>query len=39
MARQTSPHRPHLQADTQGQQWDEADWDVADEFEDADAEQ
>ncbi|WP_316178932.1 DUF3971 domain-containing protein [Bradyrhizobium sp. SZCCHNRI1009] len=29
MARQTSPQRPHLQADTQGQQWDEADWDVA----------
>ncbi|MGJ5041296.1 MULTISPECIES: DUF3971 domain-containing protein [unclassified Bradyrhizobium] len=33
MARQTSPHRPHLQADTQGQQWDEADWDVADQYE------
>ncbi|MDU3046652.1 hypothetical protein, partial [Bradyrhizobium sp.] len=29
MARQTSPHRPHLQADTQGQQWDDADWDTA----------
>ncbi|MGJ5207132.1 YhdP family protein [Bradyrhizobium sp. HKCCYLR20261] len=35
MARQTSPHRPHLQADTQGQQWDDADWDVADQYEDA----
>ncbi|MGJ4947521.1 YhdP family protein [Bradyrhizobium sp. HKCCYLS20291] len=35
MARQTSPHRPHLQADTQGQQWDDADWDVADLPEDA----
>ncbi|BAM89684.1 hypothetical protein S58_36910 [Bradyrhizobium oligotrophicum S58] len=34
MARQTSPHRPHLQADTQGQQWDDADWDVADPSED-----
>ncbi|MGJ5078627.1 YhdP family protein [Bradyrhizobium sp. SZCCHNS3002] len=33
MARQTSPQRPHLQADTQGQQWDEADWDVADQYE------
>ncbi|MGJ5131599.1 YhdP family protein [Bradyrhizobium oligotrophicum] len=33
MARQTSPHRPHLQADTQGQQWDEADWDVANQYE------
>ncbi|WP_315720290.1 MULTISPECIES: DUF3971 domain-containing protein [unclassified Bradyrhizobium] len=35
MARQTSPHRPHLQADTQGQQWDDADWDVTGQFEDA----
>ncbi|MGJ5179666.1 DUF3971 domain-containing protein [Bradyrhizobium oligotrophicum] len=35
MARQTSPHRPHLQADTQGQQWDDADWDVADMSEEA----
>src|SRR3954447_18145245 len=35
MARQTSPHRPHLQADTQGQQWDDADWDVAELSEDA----
>ncbi|NPU63782.1 hypothetical protein HL667_02100 [Bradyrhizobium sp. 83012] len=35
MARQTSPHRPHLQADTQGQQWDDADWDVTDQSEDA----
>lgn len=35
MARQTSPQRPHLQADTQGQQWDDADWDVADPLEDA----
>ncbi|CAL77310.1 conserved hypothetical protein [Bradyrhizobium sp. ORS 278] len=29
MARQTSPQRPHLQADTQGQQWDDADWHAA----------
>ncbi|WP_425601285.1 DUF3971 domain-containing protein [Bradyrhizobium ontarionense] len=35
MARQTSPHRPHLQADTQGQQWDDADLDLADQHEDA----